>query len=363
MPSFAQKLVLWQRRHGRHGLPWQGTRDPYRVWLSEIMLQQTQVAAVSPYYERFLARFPDVEALARATEDEVLRHWAGLGYYARGRNLHAAAKQVVQQGGFPQTPEGLVALPGVGRSTASAIAAFAFGCRAAILDGNVKRVLARQFGVEGEQAQWALAESLLPARGVETYTQAIMDLGATVCVRRNPRCGECPVAGACVARREGRIDALPSPKKRKATPARRAAWAVLVHQGEVLLERRPARGLWGGLWVPPTVESTLSAAECGRLFGCRIRARKPLASFSHGFTHFTLEVQPLRFDVRSRRGDGAAGSESGRAWFPLAEAARAAVPAPVRALLLRLAGEEPVEHLQPALAVVHHEKRLLRRRR
>lgn len=325
------------------------------------MLQQTQVAAVIPYYERFLARFPDAGALARAAEDEVLRLWAGLGYYARGRNLHAAAKRVAAQGGFPRTPEGLQALPGVGRSTAAAIAAFAFGHRAAILDGNVKRVLARHFGVEGEQAQWTLAESLLPATGVETYTQAIMDLGATVCVRRNPACDRCPVAGSCVARREGRIDALPSPRKRKATPVRQASWALLVHRGDVLLEKRPSRGLWGGLWVPPVIEPGLAAAACGRAFGCRVADGKKLAPFSHAFSHFTLEIQPVRFDVRARRPAAPDGPE--RAWFPLGEAAGAAVPAPVRALLLRLAGDQPVEDLEPAGAVVQRKKRLLRRRR
>ena len=197
--TFASKLIAWQRRHGRHDLPWQATRDPYRVWLSEVMLQQTQVSAVLPYYERFLARFPDAHALAAAHQDEVLKLWSGLGYYARARNLHAAAK-VIARDGFPKEASALLRLPGVGRSTAAAIAAFAFGERAAILDGNVKRVLARHFGVEGEKRQWALAERLLPRRGIEAYTQALMDLGATVCARTAPRCGECPLARGCHAR-------------------------------------------------------------------------------------------------------------------------------------------------------------------
>src|SRR5687767_85875 len=194
--SFAAKLIAWQRRHGRHGLPWQGTRDPYRIWLSEVMLQQTQVAAVIPYYRRFLEKYPSVEALSRASEDEVLRLWSGLGYYARGRNLRLAAQRVVAQGNFPGTAAEIAELPGVGRSTAAAIAVFAFGERAAILDGNVKRVLARCFGEKKDL--WPLAERLLPKENIEAYTQALMDLGATICLR-SPKCEGCPVKARCVA--------------------------------------------------------------------------------------------------------------------------------------------------------------------
>lgn len=200
MPRFASALGAWQKRHGRRGLPWQGTRDPYRIWLSEVMLQQTQVAAVIPYYERFVARFPDVASLASASEDEVLKLWSGLGYYARGRNLLRAARQIGRQGGFPATAAAIAELPGVGRSTAAAIAAFAFGERAAILDGNVKRVLARCFAVETPRDLWPLAERLLPQRGIEAYTQGLMDLGATICVARIPRCGACPLADQCPSR-------------------------------------------------------------------------------------------------------------------------------------------------------------------
>ncbi len=219
--GFAARVVAWQRAHGRHDLPWQRTRDPYRIWLSEIMLQQTQVATVVPYYDRFLAAFPDVAALAAAPEDRVLERWSGLGYYRRAHHLHAAAKMVVARhgGAFPRDPSAIAALPGIGRSTAAAIAAFAFGARAAILDGNVKRVLARHRGIGGypgaprvERTLWALAESLLPARGIETYTQALMDLGATICTRAAPRCAACPVAAGCVARRSGRAAELPSPR-------------------------------------------------------------------------------------------------------------------------------------------------------
>ena len=245
MQDFASRLTAWQRRHGRRGLPWQGTRDPYRVWLAEVMLQQTQVAAVIPYYERFLARFPDVAALAAASQDEVLRLWSGLGYYARGRNLHAAAQAIAARGAFPRTPEDIGALPGVGRSTAAAIAVFAFGRRAAILDGNAKRVFARCFGVEGDKRQWDLAERLLPARGIRTYTQALMDLGATLCTRSRPACDRCPVAARCVARIEDRVDELPARRKRAPLPLRRATWYVVLHQGQVLLERRPGRRALG----------------------------------------------------------------------------------------------------------------------
>jgi A/G-specific adenine glycosylase len=322
MPGFAASLIAWQRKHGRHGLPWQGTRDPYRVWLAEVMLQQTQVATVIPYYARFLERFADVRSLARAPLDEVLRFWSGLGYYARGRNLHAAARAVVARGGFPRTLEGLAELPGVGRSTAAAIAVFAFGRRAAILDGNVKRVLARRFGVQEPKAQWALAEKLLPRRDLRAYTQALMDLGATVCTRSKPACARCPVARGCVARREGRIAELPAPRTRRPLPLRRATWHVYVHAGSVLLERRPGAGLWGGLWTFPEM----------RLYDDAPRARR-LEPLEHGFTHFRLHAQPLLYEMGASPPRAEA---AGRLWLDLAEAPEAAVPTPVRRVLRAL---------------------------
>jgi A/G-specific adenine glycosylase len=322
--DFSRKMIRWQRRHGRRGLPWQGTRDPYRIWLSEVMLQQTQVAAVIPYYERFLDRFPDIGALAAASEDEVLRLWSGLGYYARGRNLHAGAKRIAA-GGFPETLEEIQQLPGVGRSTAAAIAVFAFGRRAAILDGNVKRVLARQFGVEGP-AQWALAEKLLPRRGLRGYTQALMDLGATVCTRTKPACARCPVAADCVALREDRIGSLPAPRKRKPLPRRRATWLVLQHQRAVLLERRPGSGIWGGLWVFPEG----SVATLRKNYPIDFGAARKLPLIEHGFTHFRLAIQPLYWSVRKRP------SRRHGIWLDVEDAVRAAVPAPVKTLLTGL---------------------------
>jgi A/G-specific adenine glycosylase len=348
VPDFARKLVAWQRAHGRHGLPWQASRDPYRVWLAEVMLQQTQVGPVIPYYERFLGRFPDVRALARAPLDEVLRLWSGLGYYARARNLHAAARLVARERGgrFPCTAAELRSLPGVGRSTAAAVAAFAFGERAAILDGNVKRVLARCFGVEGfpgeravEARLWSLAESLLPRRSIAVYTQALMDLGATVCTRARPACARCPVAAGCVARRDGRVARLPAPRPRKRLPLRRATWLVLLHRGSVLLERRPASGVWGGLWSFPELPQERSGtaearAFCRRTLGSEIGAVQRLPVIEHGFTHFRLQARPLGCSVLAL----APRAESpGRIWLDAGDAARAAVPTPVRRLLGELA--------------------------
>lgn len=311
--SFAAKLIDWQRRHGRRGLPWQGTHDPYRIWLSEVMLQQTQVSAVIPYYQRFLAKYSTVEALAAASEDEVLQLWSGLGYYARGRNLRKAAQEI-RRSGFPRTAEEIAELPGVGRSTAAAIAVFAFGERAAILDGNVKRVLARCFGAEDDL--WPLAERLLPKRDIRVYTQGLMDLGATVCTR-NPQCGACPVRPDCVARKTGRTGELPAARPRKALPLKRATWFIFMHQRKILLERRPSPGIWGGLWCFPEKADRALPVE----------SRKKLAAIDHGFTHFRLRIQPVLCEVRS-----AAGSS----WVDLDDAVHAAVPAPVKVLLQEL---------------------------
>jgi A/G-specific adenine glycosylase len=336
--DFAEKLIAWQRRHGRRSLPWQGTTDPYRIWLSEVMLQQTQVSAVIPYYERFLRRFPTVEALAAASEDEVLQLWSGLGYYARGRNLHAAAKAVVGAGFFPRKAQDIEALPGIGKSTAAAIAAFAFGERAAILDGNVKRVLARFFGIAGwpgekavEAALWERANRLLPKTDIETYTQALMDLGATVCVR-TPKCEACPVGRGCVARKEGKTAEIPAPRPRKALPQKAVTWLLLFDRGQVLLEKRPAPGIWGGLWSFPEAPPKDVDGHCRRSFGCEVQSTKVLETLEHGFTHFRLQIRPLLCHVNA-----IPRLESpGRLWIEIEDARDAAVPAPVRQLLARL---------------------------
>jgi A/G-specific adenine glycosylase len=304
------------------------------------MLQQTQVAAVVPYYIRFLERFPTVEALAAAPEEEVLRLWSGLGYYARARNLHAAARAVTVLGRFPDSAREIATLPGVGRSTAAAVAAFAFGERAAILDGNVKRVLARVYGIEGwpgdkpvEERLWALAEGLLPRRGIVSYTQGLMDLGATVCHKRNPLCKRCPIQKACAARARGLLGEIPAPRPKKALPVKRTTWLVLIRSGEVLLEKRPSRGVWGGLWAFPEKRRSTIAAQC-RSMGYQVAAMTRLPSLEHGFTHFRLKIQPVLCKVaqpgRSSK-NGAA-----RTWMPLAEASQAAIPSPVRSLIERL---------------------------
>jgi A/G-specific adenine glycosylase len=338
--AFAEAIIAWQARHGRSDLPWQGTRDPYRIWLSEIMLQQTQVATVIPYFLRFVERFPTLESLAQASEDDVLRLWSGLGYYSRARNLHRAAQQVMTQhaGAFPRSRSEIEALPGVGRSTAAAIAGFAFGARAAILDGNVKRVLARHFAVEGfpgeravELELWQLAESLLPAQGIEGYIQGLMDLGATLCTTRSPGCNRCPVRSTCRAYAEDRVDTLPAPRPRKALPHRTTAMLVLTRDGDVLLQKRPPVGVWAGLWCLPEMDVEADAARIARVhYGCTLSSVERLGPLRHGFTHFTLAITPVVARVAEV---AARAAQPGVVWLPVAEAATAAIPVPVRKLL------------------------------
>jgi A/G-specific adenine glycosylase len=335
--SFSGRLIDWQLKHGRHDLPWQGTRDAYRVWLSEIMLQQTQVATVVPYYRRFLERFPDLEALAAAPLEAVLEAWAGLGYYARARHLHRCARGILARhaGRFPREPAQLAELPGIGRSTAAAVAVFAFGARAAILDGNVKRVLARHFGVEGfpgsaptERTLWRLAESLLPAERVEAYTQGLMDLGFAVCTRAGPACGACPLQADCIARRDGRQAELPAARPARTRPERASRVLVLTDGRRVLFERRPPAGVWGGLLALP--ESSEDAAAFARRHGCRLLRESELSALRHAFTHFRLTLLPCLCEVERTARQAA---EPGWEWLTADEIATAALPAPIRRLL------------------------------
>lgn len=354
-------LIAWQARSGRHDLPWQQDRTLYRVWVSEIMLQQTQVATVIPYFERFMARFPSVAALAAAELDEVLHLWTGLGYYARARNLHRSAQQVVaaQGGEMPTSFEALHALPGIGRSTAGAILALAADQRHPILDGNVKRVLTRLFGIAGDIATrevelrlWALADACTPDSDLATYTQAIMDLGATVCSRARPACLLCPLQAECSAATTGRQHELPRPKTRSARGARRRRTVFMLiavdASGAVLLERRPARGIWGGLWSLPEFDSEAALAGHARaaLQGRALRhpdwKPRALGCIEHAFTHFDLTIHPRIVEC-----DGiaaAAVAEVGEirwcqpaAWREGRETL--GLPAPVRTLIEAIAAE------------------------
>ena len=314
--AFSQRVLRWYRQYGRHTLPWQEDPTPYRVWVSEIMLQQTQVNTVIPYFERFMQRFPTVNALAGAEQNEVLHHWSGLGYYARARNMHRAAQQIVTetQGAFPDTLDALVALPGIGRSTAGAILAMAFHQRASILDGNVKRVLARHYAIAGYPGErttgkrlWQLAEENTPEHQVADYTQAMMDLGATLCTRTRPDCTRCPLAETCQALQTGSISSYPGKKPRRDKPTRHCRMFLLSDEsGACLLQQRPPDGLWGALWGPleRATDSTWEdlALELG-LDPTAALEGKTLAGFRHSFSHFHLEIAPLH-RVLQRRPQG-----------------------------------------------------------
>jgi A/G-specific adenine glycosylase len=346
-PAIAAPLLAWHAVAGRHDLPWQHERSPYRVWVSEIMLQQTQVSTVIPYYQRFMARFPDVLALAAAPVDEVLHLWSGLGYYARARNLKRAAMRLREEfaGEFPHVFEEVAGLPGIGRSTAGAILALARDERHAILDGNARRVLARYFGVEGGPADtavlrelWRLADAQTPEREVAAYTQAIMDLGATVCVRRNPLCGQCPLSAHCSARASGRQHQIPAPRRAAARGRRQVFMLVaLKDTGEVLLERRPESGVWGGLWCLPEFPSAGAADDFIReALGPQHPQARTLATLEHGFTHFDLSITPLLVHCDSGRlGVG----EGTSLWYNIRSPARVGLPAPITTLLSGLAGQ------------------------
>ena len=349
--EFAQALLAWFDQHGRHDLPWQHPRSAYRVWVSEVMLQQTQVGTVAPYFERFMARFPDVSALAAAPLDDVLQLWSGLGYYARARNLHRAARTVVADHGgrFPEQFDQVSALPGIGRSTAGAILAQACGQRHAILDGNVRRVLARFGGIEGwpgiprVQAQlWTLAETLLPQARLADYTQALMDLGSLVCTARRPDCARCPLSTRCIAFCEGRTQAIPAARPKRERPQRRTLILLLQRDdGAMLLERRPPAGIWGGLWCPPLAEDTGAAQlQLERLCVQSTRATR-LATVQHAFTHFDLDIEPFLHRVQPHA--HALHDHESLRWITLYEPAHwPGMPAPIRTLLTRLHAQAPL---------------------
>lgn len=337
---FSTALIEWHKHHGRHDLPWQNTRDAYRIWVSEIMLQQTQVTSVIPYYLNFMQRFPTVKALAEASLDEVLTSWSGLGYYTRARNLHKAAVLVMQnhEGIFPKDFEEIIALPGIGKSTAAAICAFAYQDKKAILDGNVKRVLTRCYGISGypgekkvEAQLWELAESLLPEKSVDVYTQALMDMGATVCKRAQPQCVCCPLKLNCIAYRDQRVHELPVAKPRKTMPHKSTTMLMLMKNGEILLHKRPPVGIWGGLWSLPELPENKNAIDF-----CRMELKSvvipltPLSQFEHTFTHFKLTITPQPCQVIKLMEHVA---QAGYVWLPVNEALGAALPTPVRKLL------------------------------
>ncbi len=343
MSSFSKKVIAWQKKYGRHDLPWQNTTDGYRIWVSEIMLQQTQVAAVIDYYTRFMQRFPTMQTLAATEQEFVMQAWSGLGYYSRARNLHRTAQILVRDHGgmFPDDPQLIGALPGIGRSTAAAIAVFAYGTRAAILDGNVKRVLARAFEIDGypglpavQNKMWVLAESLLPAGDIQAYTQGLMDLGATVCTRNKPLCAQCPIRAMCAAHAQGRVAQLPERKPVRAVPVRQATLWILQSSDGIWLEQRPGAGIWGGLLSLPQSDGHWQAGEAvppqlpPYAFAA---APQILPVVSHAFTHFKLLIQPVL--VAIDQAPKSLQQSSGRFLAP-ASIAQAALPAPIKKLLL-----------------------------
>jgi A/G-specific adenine glycosylase len=343
--AFATRLLAWHESGGRHELPWQHPRDPYRVWLSEIMLQQTQVQTVIPYFERFVRELPTLAALAAADEDRVVALWSGLGYYARARNLHKAAWLCMERHGgrLPADFDALAALPGIGRSTAGAILAQAHGQRFAILDGNVKRVLCRFHGVDGwpggsavERQLWELAEAHLPQERLADYTQAIMDLGATVCTRSDPSCVLCPLQSDCVALREGRIAELPESRPGKPLPERRTLMLLLRDGARVLLVRRPPTGVWSGMWSLPEVADHDEAREfVAAHSSADFEDNVPLALIEHGFSHYRLHIAPLLWRAAPPQ-SARIGDNAGQRWQALDALDEVGLPAPVRKLLLSL---------------------------
>lgn len=355
MDDFARRLLRWYDRHGRHDLPWQemsinrpinrpiNRRTPYRVWVSEVMLQQTQVATVIPYFERFVAALPDVQSLAAAAEDRVLALWSGLGYYRRACNLHAAARICVERhaGELPREFDALAALPGIGRSTAGAILALAHGQRHAILDGNVKRVLARFHGIRGwpgeraiENALWAKAEAHTPTTRLADYTQAIMDLGATVCTRSNPRCRECPQARTCIAYRKDLMPEIPAPRPARVLPERQTVFLLLRDRRDrVLLQRRSTQGVWPGLWsLPEAANKSAARTLASRLADLDGKPARNLPDIRHTFTHFRLQASPVEW--RGVRAHPGVADDRDSRWCSRTQLSTLGMPAPIKKVLI-----------------------------
>ena len=347
--QFSDQLLAWFEQHGRHDLPWQHSRTPYRVWVSEIMLQQTQVATVIPYYERFMESFPDIKVLAAAKQDDVLHHWTGLGYYARARNLHKAAKIIVEQyqGSFPVTIDEIILLPGIGRSTAGAILSLACKQRYPILDGNVKRVLTRYHAISGwpgkkqvESVLWRYAEQHTPNKDFDKYTQAIMDLGATICTRRNPDCANCPQTATCIARQQNSQHDFPESKPRSKLPQRETIFAIIENDnGEVLLEQRPPSGIWGGLWCfPELAKDELSDDHMRKSYGYSVKEKTEYQKVKHTFSHFHLMIRPVHLKIKARINKV---NDSGqKAWIKPGSPLELGFPAPVISMLKDLNNSE-----------------------
>jgi A/G-specific adenine glycosylase len=344
MTAFAQALLRWHSKHGRKDLPWQQDPTPYRVWVSEIMLQQTQVATVIPYYLRFMQSFADIDRLANASTDDVMHHWSGLGYYARARNLHRAAQSIRDEhnGIFPIDFDEVIALPGIGRSTAGAILSLACGQRHPILDGNAKRVLARFHAIDGWPGAaavlkelWALADEHTPRRDVAQYTQAIMDLGATVCTRSNTDCGACPICDSCTALEQDAVDNFPQRRPPKVKPLRQTHMVLAHIDGAVYLQRRPAKGIWGGLWSLPELSSEEDVNQwCERELNARPEELDHWNTMRHSFTHYDLDIQPIAVRL-SKQSSTVRDTEDG-VWYEIGSPPPGGIAAPVSKLIQTL---------------------------
>lgn len=343
-PAHFQSLLLeWFDQHGRTQLPWQQDISAYRVWVSEIMLQQTQVASVIGYFNAFIARFPDLLSLADADLDSVLQYWAGLGYYARARNLHRTARIIVANGGeFPQSLAELTALPGIGRSTAGAILSIAFGQQQPILDGNVKRVLARFHAINGWPGDnkiasqlWQISETYTPSTRSGAYTQAMMDLGATLCTRTKPRCSSCPLASGCLALQQELVDQLPTPRPRKILPSKNSYMLILQDDSNrILLQRRPPTGIWGGLWSLPEFTDLQQLQDWCVQRGFSIMAQRTLPSRQHSFSHYHLDYTPLL--ARSQNPSNFVMEANQLVWYKAGDIEQLGLPAPIKRLLQQI---------------------------